>query len=161
MQLCGFLQQTLLVESRLNTSIHQSALSCTSELLIHLTSQTFLRKSNTDFVEKVIKAFSSTDIHLYKLNIKPIKNLFHDIDHKVPSETSCRKTVLLLGADELHRLRMLYTTSQFFCSLMRALYLAYNIKYFCWKPRNTSGQLFVRMSTSTTCTKLQKHCSSC
>ena len=37
------------------------------------TSQTFLRSSDTDFVEKVTKAFLSADIPLYKLNNTHIK----------------------------------------------------------------------------------------
>ena len=53
-----------LVDSHRNTSIHQKALGSRSENLIRLTSQTFLRSSDTDFVEKVTKAFLSADIPL-------------------------------------------------------------------------------------------------
>ena len=67
--------------------------------------QTFLRSSDTDFVEKVTKAFLSTDIPLYKLNNTHIKNLFRDIGHRLPSETTCRRTALLLSEDELKRIR--------------------------------------------------------
>ena len=30
-----------------------------------------------------------------------IKNLFCDISHRLPSETTCRRTALQLGVDEL------------------------------------------------------------
>ena len=46
-----------LVDSHRNTSKHQKALSSRSENLIPQTSQTFLRSSDTAFVEKVTKAF--------------------------------------------------------------------------------------------------------
>ena len=57
-----------LVDSHQNTSKYQKALSSKSENLISQTSQTFLRSNDTNFVEKVIKAFLSADIPLYKLN---------------------------------------------------------------------------------------------
>ena len=50
----------------------------------------FLRSNDNDFVEKVTKAFLSSHIPLYKLNNTHIKNLFRDIDHRLPSETTCR-----------------------------------------------------------------------
>ena len=78
-----------LVDSHRNTSKHQKALGSRSENLILQTSQTFLRSSDTDFVEKVIKAFLSADIPLYKLNFTHIKNLFRDIGHKLLSEITC------------------------------------------------------------------------
>ena len=61
--------------------------------------------SNTDFVEKVTKAFLSADIPWYKLNNKHIKNLFHDTGHSLPPDTTCRKTVVQLRADELERIK--------------------------------------------------------
>ena len=67
--------------------------------------QTFLRSSNTDFVEKVTKAFLSADIPLYKQTNMHIKNLLHDSGYSLPSETTCRKTVLQLSAYELQRIR--------------------------------------------------------
>ena len=54
---------------------------------------------------KVTNAFLSADIPLHKLNNKHIKNLFHDIGHSLPSETTCGKTVLQLSADELQQIR--------------------------------------------------------
>ena len=62
-----------LVNSHQNTSKHQKALGSRSENLILQTSQTFLKSSDTDFVEKVTKAFLSADILLYKLNNTHIK----------------------------------------------------------------------------------------
>ena len=59
-----------------NTSKHQKALGSRSENLIPQTSQTFLRSSDTDFVEKVTKAFLSANIPLYKLNNTHIKTSF-------------------------------------------------------------------------------------
>ena len=78
-----------LVDSYRNTSKHQKALCSRSKNLIPQTSQTFLRSSDTDFTEKVTKAFLSADIPLYKLYNTHIKILFCDIGHKLPSETTC------------------------------------------------------------------------
>ena len=47
----------------------------------------------------------SADIPLYKLNNTHIKNLFRDIGHRLPSETTCRRTALQLSEDELKRIR--------------------------------------------------------
>ena len=94
-----------LVDSHRNTSKHQKALDSRSENLIPQTSQTFLRSSDTDFVKKVIKAFLSADIPLYKLNNTHIKNLFRHIGYRLPSETTCRRTALQLSEDELKQIR--------------------------------------------------------
>ena len=90
-----------LVVSHRNTLKHQKALGSRSENLIHQTSQTFLRSSDTDFVEKVTKAFLSADIYLYKFNNMHIKNLFRDIGHRLPSETTCTGTALQLSEGKL------------------------------------------------------------
>ena len=115
------------------------------------TSQTFLRSSNSNFVEKVTKAFLSADIPLYKLNNKYAKNLFSDICHSLLTEITCRKTVLKLSADKLQRIRNV-DDKQIFWRLMKALYLA-RFKYFTWNPRHTSCQLFVRLLSFTMFTK--------
>ena len=47
----------------------------------------------------------SADIPLYKFNNTHIKNLFRDIGHRLPSETTCRRTALQLSEDELKRIR--------------------------------------------------------
>ena len=47
----------------------------------------------------------SADNPLYKLNKTHIKNLFRDIGHRLPSETTCRRTALQLSKDELKRIR--------------------------------------------------------
>ena len=96
-----FRNKRFLVNSYRNTSKHQKALSSRSENLIPQTSQTFLRSSDTDFVEKVTKAFLSADIPLYKLNNTHVKNLLRDTGHRLPSETTCRRTALQLSEDEL------------------------------------------------------------
>ena len=67
-----------------------------------------------DFVEKVTKAFLSSDIPLYKLNNTQIKDLFRDIGHRLPSETTCRRTALQLSEDELKRIRNTVHDKQFF-----------------------------------------------
>jgi len=85
------------VDSHQKMSKHQKALS-RSELQMPQSLQTFLRSSNSDFVEKVTKAFLSANIPLYKLNNKHVKNLFSDIGHSLPVESTYRKTVLKLGA---------------------------------------------------------------
>ena len=76
-------------DSHRNTSKHQKVLGSRSEDLISQTSQTFLRSRDTDFVERVTKAFFSADIPLYKLNNTHIKNLFRDIGHRSSPETTC------------------------------------------------------------------------
>ena len=78
-------------------------------------------------MEKVTETFSYADISLYKLNNKHMNNLIREISHSLPSEITCRKTVLQLSADELLRIKKLHVTSKIFWLLMRALYLAYNI----------------------------------
>ena len=118
--------QRFLVDSHRNTSKHKNALGSRSENLIPLTLQTFLRSSDTDFVEKVTKAFLSVDIPLYKLNNTHIKNLFRDIGHRLPSETTCRRTALQLSEDELKQYEILFMTNKFFLMLMSALRLARN-----------------------------------
>ena len=45
------------------------------------------------------------DIPLYMLNNTHIKNFFRDIGHRLPSETTCRRTALQLSEDELKRIR--------------------------------------------------------
>ena len=91
-------------DSHRNTWKHQKALGSRSENLIPQTSQTFIRSSDTDFVEKVTKAFLSADMPLYKLNNTHIKNLFRGIGHRLPSETICTGTTLKLSEDELKRI---------------------------------------------------------
>ena len=103
-----------LVDSLRNTSQHQKALGSRSENLIPQTSQTFLKSSDTDFVEKVTKAFLSADIPLYKLNNTHIKNLFRDIGHRLLSEITCRRTALQLSEDELKRIRNAVYDKQIF-----------------------------------------------
>ena len=103
-----------LVDPHQNTSKHQKALGSTSQDLIPQTSQTFLRSSDTDFVEKVTKALLSADIPLYKLNNTHIKNFFRDVGHRLPSETICRRTALQLSEDELKRIRNAVHDKQIF-----------------------------------------------
>ena len=103
-----------LVDSHQNTSKHQKALGSRSKNLIPQISHTFFRSSDTNFVEKVIKAFLSADIPLYKLNNTHIKNLSRDIGHRLPSETTCRRTALQLSEDELKRIRNAVHDKQIF-----------------------------------------------
>ena len=103
-----------LVDSHRNTSKHQKALGSRSEDPIPQTLQTFLRSRDTDFVEKVTKAFLSADIPLYKLNNTHIKNLFRDIGHRLPSETTCRQTALQLSEDKLKQIRNAVHDKQIF-----------------------------------------------
>ena len=94
-----------LVDSHQNMSKHQKAIDSRSENLIPQTSQTFFRSNDTGFVEKITKAFLSADIPLYKLNSTHTKNFFRDIGHRLPSETTCRRTALQLSEVELKRIR--------------------------------------------------------
>ena len=103
-----------LVDSHRNTSKHQKALGNRSENLITHTSQTFSRSSDTDFVEKVTKAFLSAGIPLYRLNNTHIKNLFRDIGHRLPPETTCRWTALQLSKHELKQIRNAVHDKQIF-----------------------------------------------
>ena len=95
-------------------SKHQKALGSRSENLIRQTSQSFLRSTDTDFVERVTKAFLSADIPLYKLNVMHIKNLFRDIGHRLPSETTCKRTALQLSEYELKRIQNAVHDKQIF-----------------------------------------------
>ena len=104
----------ILVNSHPSTSKHQKALGSRSEDLIPQTSQTFLTSIDTDFVEKVTKVFLSADIPLYKRDNTHIKNLFRDIGHRLPSDTTCRQTALQLNEDELKRIRNAVHDKQFF-----------------------------------------------
>ena len=63
-----FCNKCFLVHSHRNKSKHQKTLGSRSENFIPQTSQTFLRCSDSDFLEKVIKTFLSADIPLYKFN---------------------------------------------------------------------------------------------
>ena len=76
--------------------------------------QTFLRSSDTNFVEKVTKAFLSADIPLHKLHNTHIKNLFRGIGYRLPSETTCRRTALQFSEDELKRIRNAVHDKQIF-----------------------------------------------
>ena len=56
----------------------------------------------------------SADISLYKLNNAHIKNLFRDIGHRLPFETTCRRTTLQLSEHELKRIRNAVHDNQIF-----------------------------------------------
>ena len=94
-----------LFDSHRNTSKHQKVLNSRSENLIPRLRKPFLRSSDTDFVEKVTKAFLSADITLYKRNNIHNRNFFCDIGHRLPSETTCTRTALQLSKDELMQIR--------------------------------------------------------
>ena len=103
-----------IVDYHRNTSKYQNALGSRSENLIPQTLQTFLKSSDTDFVEKLTKSYLSADIPLYKLNITHVTILFRDIGHRLPSETTCRRTALQLSEDELNRIRNAVHDKQIF-----------------------------------------------
>ena len=65
-------------------------------------------------MEKITNTFLSVGIFLHKLNHKHIKILFHVIGHSLPSETTCRKTMLQLRADESQRIRKAVQDKQIF-----------------------------------------------
>ena len=116
-----------LVQSHRSTSKHQKPLISRSQLLIRTLFANVFEEQR--FCGKVTETFLSSDIPLYKLNNKHIKNLFHDIGHSLPFETICRKTLMQLNVDNLKRIRNAvgYMTKKIFRLLMRALYQAYNI----------------------------------
>ena len=115
-----------LVDFHRNTSKQKKAFGSRSENLFPQTSQTFLRSSDTDFVEKVTKAFLSADIPLRNLNNTHIKILFGGIGHRLASQTTCRRTALQLSEDELKRIRNAVHDKQFFLILMRRVCLTRN-----------------------------------
>ena len=61
-------------------------------------------------------AFSSADNFLYELSNRPthIKNLFRDIGHGLPSETTSRRIALQLSENELKRIRNAVHDKQIF-----------------------------------------------
>ena len=56
----------------------------------------------------------SADILLYKFNNTHIENLFRDIGHRLPCETTCRRTALQLSEDELKQIRNVVHDKQIF-----------------------------------------------
>ena len=100
---------SILIEIRRNIKKRSAA-----DLKILSISQTFLRSSDTDFVERVTKAFLSANIPYYKLNNTHIKNLFRGIGHRLPSEFICRQAALQLSEDELKRIRNAVHDKQIF-----------------------------------------------
>ena len=103
----------LFVDSHRNMSKHQKTLSSGSENLIPRTSQTFLRSSDTDFVEKVTKAFFLLIFLCTSSTIRILKTSC-DIGHRLPSETTCKRTALQLSEDELKRIRNAVYDKQIF-----------------------------------------------
>ena len=51
---------------------------------------------------------------MYKLKNTHTKNRFRDIGHRLPSETTCRRTALQLSDDELKRIRNVVHDKQIF-----------------------------------------------
>jgi len=94
------------VEQHRKTSKHQRHL----ERLQSTSSrhaQTFLTPISSDFTDKVVAAFSSADIPLYKLRNPSLRKLFEDIRHPLPSETSCRNRVADLAEQKLIQIKNL------------------------------------------------------
>ena len=58
---------------------------------------------------------------------KHIKDLFNHIGYSLSFETTCRKTLLQSGADEIQQIRNAVHDIKFLWLLMKALSLAYNI----------------------------------
>ena len=112
----------ILIKIHQNIKKHQKTLGSRSENCIPQTSKTFLRSSDTDFVEKIIKAFLSADIPLYKLNNTHIKNLFCDIGHRLPSKITCRRIALHLSKDELKQIRNAVHDKQIFLIVDESTY---------------------------------------
>ena len=83
-----------LVDSHRNTSKHQKALGSRSENLIPQTLQMFFRSSDTNFVEKVTKAFCLLIFLCTSLTIRILKTSF------VTLVTDCHLKLLV---DEQHR----------------------------------------------------------
>ena len=90
-------KKRFLVKNYRNVSKDQKTVDSRSEPPIPHVLQTFLRSSNADFVEKIMKTFLTDDIFLYKLYKKHIKKPFHDIGRSLPTETSSFSFGFLFG----------------------------------------------------------------
>jgi len=77
------------IETRQNTGIHRRNSSCPS----NSKSQQFLTSGKTDFTKKILKAFLSADIPLWKLCNEELKKLFNSIGHGLPADETCRLQV--------------------------------------------------------------------
>lgn len=67
-----------------------------------------------DFGDKVVRAFLSADIPLYKLRHQGIQRLFSSIGHPLPSESACRNKVDAMAAGEINRMVDMLHNSPFF-----------------------------------------------
>ena len=121
-----FCSKCFLVESHRNAPKHQMTSGS-------ITLQTFLKSSNTDFLEKVIKSYFHAHIPLYMPNNTYIKTRFYDIGHSLPSKTNRKIAVLQLRAHEFQRTRNAVQNKKFFWQLVRSLYMAFNTCMFWLK----------------------------
>lgn len=81
-----------------------------SLMQIQIPGQTFLPNeitSRNDFTDKVVLAFLSSDIPLYKINNPYLKDLFRYINKELPSESTCRSRIPLLVSTEVTRIKNL------------------------------------------------------
>jgi len=97
------------VIQHIETSKHQRLLQKPSS-----SKQQFLNTQSSDFTTKVVNAFLSADIPLHKLRNGRLRQLFQDIGHPLPSESTCRSQVSVLADAESNRIKELMAGKQLF-----------------------------------------------
>ena len=88
------------VTAHRNTQKHKNSISFSQ-----IASPNFLVVDKNCFADKLLKAFLSADIPLYKLRNESIKNLFYDLGHQVPSDTSCRQKIENICNEVLNKIQ--------------------------------------------------------
>ena len=79
--------------------------ACTMPIYNYRSILRFLGCNNTDFVEKVTKAFCILILLSTSKTISTSKTYFTSLANSLVSEIACRKTMLQLSADELQRIK--------------------------------------------------------
>ena len=109
-------------------SKHQKELGSRSKLLIPLNFAVFEKQYNTDFVEKVTKAFCILILLSTSKTISASKTYFTSLANSLVSETACRKTMLQLSADELQRIKkccLVSMANKFICIVVNLYYVCH------------------------------------
>lgn len=76
--------------------------------------QTFIPQTKQDFKEKLVTAFLSADIPLYKLRNPKVTQLFTNLGQQVPSESSCRSHVATLAESQQEHIKDLLKNKTIF-----------------------------------------------
>ena len=92
------------MESHQSSAKHKKLLSTTVNTA-EKRQQTFIPILKKNFKSKLVEAFLTADISLFKLQHPQIPQLFIHLGQPVPSESSCREHVDKLAVDEKQRLK--------------------------------------------------------